>query len=128
MFNFRLYRSSTNLEYALIAGFDQSMPNQGYYAHEGLSKFESLVFDNTGIIENTIRASVYPNPADELIHVFIPEGYNAQLEIFNMNGQLLLQMPIKGNTAIQTGQLPKGIFTFRIKGEAFTEAHKVIIR
>lgn len=128
MFSFKMYRSSTNLDYALISGFDQSMPNQGSYASEGLSKFESLVFDNTGISENAVQASIYPNPTDEQVYVSIPEGNNAQLEIFNMSGQLLLQMPVKGNVAIQTGELPKGIYTFRITGESFSETHKVIFR
>jgi hypothetical protein len=128
MFNFKLYRSSTNLEYALISGFDQSMPNQDSYTNEGLSKFESLVFDNTGISENAIRASIYPNPTDQQVYVSIPEGNNAQLEIFNMSGQLVLQMAVTGNTAIQTGEMPKGIYTFRITGESFSKTHKVIFR
>jgi len=128
MFSFKMYRSSTNLEYALISGFDQSMPNQGFYTHEGLSKFESLVFDNTGIIENDIQASIYPNPTDEQVYVSIPEGNKAQLEIFNMSGQVVLQMTVKGNTAIQTVELPKGIYTFRITGESFSQTHKVIFR
>jgi len=128
IFNFKMYRSSTNLDYSLIAGFDAAMPNLGFYTNEGLSKLETLVFDNTGIAENALRASVYPNPADEKVYVSVPEMHGAQIEVYNMNGQLVIQTAVEGNTAIQTGELPKGIYTFRVTGNSFTETHKVIIR
>ncbi|MCF8366563.1 MAG: M28 family peptidase [Bacteroidales bacterium] len=128
VFNFRMYRSSTNLDYSLIAGFDATMPNQGNYADEGLSKLETLVFDNTGISEISNRASVYPNPVSDLVHVNITKGLKAQLEILNLNGRKVMEVSIDGNKAINTGDFPKGIYTFRIAGDSFTETHKVILQ
>lgn len=128
VFNFRMYRSSTNLDYSLIAGFDASMPNQGFYANEGLSKLETLVFDNTGISEISNRVLVYPNPASKVVYVSVANHLNTQLEIFNMNGQVVQQVMVEDKTAIQTNEMPGGIYTFRITGESFTETHKVIVR
>lgn len=128
IFNFRMYRSSTNLEYTLIAGFDASMPNQQYYSNEGLSRLETLVFDNTGIVEQSSKISIYPNPASGQIHVKLENDSPAILRVFNINGQKVIETPVYKSTTINTGDLPKGVYTFRVTGTSFTEVEKVILK
>lgn len=128
VFNFLLYRSSTNLEYSLIPGFDAGMPNQGNYAHEGLSKLESLEFDDTGIPEQETTASIFPNPAQNQVHVELANNVVANLRVMNMNGQVIVDREINGSAVLNTSGLSNGIYTFRITGESFTDTQKVIVK
>ncbi len=124
---FRLFRASTNEDFNLIAGFDASMPQQGTYAAEGLSKLEALEIDDTGINEMNRLASIWPNPANDRVSVNF-EGRPASLEVLNLSGQQVLQTRIDGQTSISTANLPEGVYTFRIISGQHTETHKVVIR
>ncbi len=127
VFNFRLYRSSTNLEYGLIASFDASMPNQQLFAIEGISKLETLVYDNTVIVENLTRTAIYPNPATNQIHVAVEGLEKARLEIINIQGQLIMDKTIADDELINTADFAKGIYTFRISSKDYIETQKVIV-
>ncbi len=73
----------------------------------------------SGNIENTITdssqfpLSVYPNPATDYIR--IGKTGKFQIEIFHINGHLILSKTVDGNEPVSIKSLPDGIYTIRIK-------------
>lgn len=128
VFNFKMYRSSTNLEYTLIAGFDASMPDQGNYAHEGLSKLELLQFDNTGITEFGQNIMVYPNPASEELHISGLNGKTVQLTICDINGQEVRTFDRFSGNYISLADLPGGVYFVRIQSDEINITRKLLIK
>ena len=49
-------------------------------------------------INNKVEASVFPNPASEYITFSLEENVNAELSVFNNEGQLIYSNSINGNT------------------------------
>jgi hypothetical protein len=128
VFNFRMYRSSTNLEYALITGFDASMPNLGNYANEGLSKLESLEFDNTGIESLTREISIYPNPATDMISISGIESANTIIEIFDIKGQSVRHIENYNSNVIGLKGLVGGVYFIQIQSKDFNVTRKLVIK
>lgn len=70
---------------------------------------------NTGIheIENSIEMSLFPNPTRDyvmiLLHGKIQEKQHIQL--FNMQGQKVLELPFSERTRIDLNNLPNGVYT-----------------
>jgi hypothetical protein len=59
----------------------------------------------------TPEVIVYPNPAKDYVTV---KGINGEAKIVNLNGQLIMTYPIKGETTIPINKLQKGIYFISI--------------
>jgi hypothetical protein len=127
-FIFKLYEAATGIEYYLIPGYDMSMPHAGSFEHEGLSALTDLVIDNTGIMAPAQMVSIFPNPATGHVVINLINAENARVDVTNLAGQLVLSNRIVNNATLNTSSLSKGVYTFRIKTDEFTEVHKVVIR
>ncbi|MBE0637489.1 MAG: M28 family peptidase [Bacteroidales bacterium] len=126
-FHFKLYETVSGEEYNLLASYDNSLPNTSYFSNEGASGLTELVIDNTGITEQQGAMGIFPNPSKGHVMIRLMEGSNAILEVMSLTGQLILIEPLEGEAFINTASLPKGVYTFHIHGEGFSEIHKVII-
>lgn len=127
-FSFKLYEASSGEEYNLIASFSDDFPDAGTFVSEGLSGLTSLVIDNTGINDHAQVTAIFPNPAKGNVMISLTDGLAAGLDVMNLSGQLILNAQLKGQTMINTSSLPKGVYTFHIRGLDFTETYKVVIQ
>ena len=71
---------------------------------------------------NTLNTSaaqeltVYPNPASDVINVVLPEGGAESIEVVDMAGKVVKAVStagVKGNVAVQAGDLAKGSYIVR---------------
>jgi PKD repeat protein len=68
--------------------------------------------------------NVYPNPANDVLHVVLEEDESVELQLINTSGQLLLQHELtNGRESIDISQLDPGIYIIRINtdDEVFTQ-------
>ena len=91
MFRFRLYRTATGEEYELIPAWDLSQSGTaGMFSENGISIITGFKISNTGVNSGEMESHIYifPNPTKGK---FIIRGlkYNAQIEIFDMHGQVI---------------------------------------
>ena len=78
----------------------------------------------TGIVENNIAFSIYPNPATTVLNVNA-EGYNT-LEIVNLLGQTVYTANATSNMQINVSNLNNGVYFVRMNGENGTATQKFI--
>lgn len=77
--------------------------------------------------ENTF--SIYPNPADDVIHVRMAASHSAgNIEIYNSMGRMLKSQAIRGKQSItlRTEDLPRGFYIIRCSANQSTR--KLIVR
>jgi hypothetical protein len=68
------------------------------------------------LIDNSSKAIIYPNPARGFIDVKLSNYQNAQVEIYNLNGEIIAVHPLLTNiTEINTGGLRTGYYLMKIK-------------
>ncbi len=76
--------------------------------------------DDVGIEEKPIdNIDIYPNPAQDFVSVELPKNISkAQLAIYNLTGQLVLQKQImQPNQQIPITELGNGVYIFVIQNE-----------
>ena len=56
---------------------------------------------------------IYPNPAQDLIHIKVPSSLNYEVNLFNAAGELLLQT--SNQPTIQVSTLVEGLYMLQIK-------------
>ncbi len=94
--------------------------NLTYFFIDDVSLYEIEEPCGVGINENaTGKINVYPNPAKDLVSIDIPENINqAQLSIYNLTGQLVLQKQItQANQTIAIPELSNGMYIFVVQIE-----------
>ena len=80
--------------------------------------------DPTSIQENAKETKVYPNPAQDMLHV---EGAGVtQVEVFNILGQSVLNVHENLN-AIPLDQLPNGLYLIRLQTQQGEKTYKLVI-
>lgn len=74
-------------------------------------------------------ARIFPNPAVELLNVYLPVvKNNATIELFNATGQLILAANLKsGYNQVITDRLPQGVYQFRLSVDKKETSGSVII-
>lgn len=81
-------------------------PTDFYIAQTGTSVLNTQQFQEKSI-------SVYPNPASELLNIELSE--NADVKIYNISGQLMLQRNIESNrNSLDISQLTRGFYIAEI--------------
>jgi uncharacterized repeat protein (TIGR01451 family) len=77
-----------------------------------------------------IDFKIFPNPNDGKFNVELqPVPLNAELEIFDLSGKIVVQKSVPGAQKIawELG-IPKGLYFLRVRSEQGASTHKVIIR
>jgi len=72
---------------------------------------------------------IYPNPANDLIQILIPENYsNAYLSIKDLRGQVIQNMALKtNNNKLQLGNIPSGLYVFELQVDQKVGIYKMEI-
>ncbi len=83
-------------------------------------------------LPDTDRITIYPNPANEGVNIFIPDCQHSSLKIYNISGVLVKEMPhLEGNTLIEipTGDWVAGLYFFKLRTsmDGKTTLHKVVV-
>lgn len=95
---------------------------------------QNLFVGQSEFSEFSLRARVYPNPANDVINIMMNSESNAeiQIELLTLNGQKLLENTyrLSGDDqviSLQTNQLPAGLYILQIRNNEHAEAHKLQI-
>jgi hypothetical protein len=65
------------------------------------------------------RLIVYPNPAQSIVTIIVPNGEFSALALFDASGKQVMETPIADNTLryqLDISSLPKGIYLVRLNG------------
>lgn len=90
----------------------------------------SKVDFSVGIPElmNTIRPKVYPNPANNMLYVELPEAKLISIDIVDLSGKLVLQANANGGElATDVSALQTGIYIVRITDQAGNLANRKLL-
>jgi PKD repeat protein len=131
---FRLFRPASGEEYLLNVQFDASLPDQGTFATNGLSKINSFAMLATGIENHPDGGNIhiYPNPSAGQFHLLLNGmGGTVDISIWDMKGQLIKQEKIAVNSDKQhiimdLSFYPRGIYTMKIMGADFVDYSRII--
>lgn len=123
----------------IVSVYDMS-PNGRYICGYGMQggRPAAYVFDlmhNAGIEEMEaaqIKASIYPNPASEEIHVDLPfdsTELNTTLTLVSMNGQTVRQLNTpNASNVIDIRDLSRGIYVLDVNANGKHKSFKVIVK
>jgi hypothetical protein len=77
---------------------------------------------------NSLTLNIYPNPASDMLTISLPKlSSNAQLTLFNITGEKLLEKQItQAETQLDISMLPKGMYFLRLQSENNGKAAKII--
>jgi hypothetical protein len=71
---------------------------------------------------------IFPNPANNMVYIDIPNLKVTEVCLFNQQGNLVLKNPVfSNNFELNTSQIPTGLYFVRLIGPQFTETKKIII-
>jgi len=78
----------------------------------------------------TIQAGVFPNPVDDILMIDLQNITNAQIELFSIEGTMVLCKPIQQNgeslMQIQMNELPVGVYILKIQTKGSQSVNKII--
>lgn len=125
---FRLWRSSTNETNALEVTFDKLLPDQEYFALDGLSAISEL--KSGEILPGNLSSgeiSVYPNPAGDFIKISSDRPISL-IEISDAKGLVFLTEHPNHPTApeVDLSKLQTGMYFVKIITTGNTTIRKVI--
>ncbi len=124
---------STNLPNVIINEFDiNNATNTLYAGTYGRGLWASpLVEDNLGttdfISENQVV--LYPNPATNTVLLRVPFETEADIEIYDVNGKLMINLKnlfLSSETELNINRLPQGVYFVRIETSKGTVTKKLI--
>jgi hypothetical protein len=114
----------------LYIGNFKDNQNTTYLYSPGLLEYKSYIYlDNVQLYEcdslvgideiKIYNIKFYPNPAQDFVSIDLPKNINqAQLSIYNLTGQLVLQKQITlANQTIAIPELSNGMYIFVIQNE-----------
>lgn len=89
-----------------------------YQAADVWKNFTNIIAESTlSITERGIKNNIilYPNPVHNEAILEIKNSENANLEVYDMNGKLVLRKSLNNNykNTINTSNLPKGVYLFK---------------
>ena len=95
----------------------------------GIPDFElALNMALLSVNDNVVgRFLVYPNPANTIISVSFPNGFEvAKMSLYNNLGQMVLEKEISANQQLYLEHLTSGMYYYKIKSNALEQSGKII--
>lgn len=98
-----------------------------YYTDAQIRAVSSQYTSNVTALLNDNYIDVYPNPVNDWVNVYIENFKNSYVEIYSMQGQLILQLPVNNyNTLINLNQLNKGVYLLKVNNLEQSRTFKLI--
>ena len=77
--------------------------------------------------QNTLNCTVYPNPASDILNIDLPNVPNADVQIFNTTGQLMIAQKATATTSINVSDFAKGLYYVSITADEKSYLQKIIV-
>lgn len=101
--------------------FDQNPVIMTNTVTNTLVKKEDIISDTTSVQDVTYfgkQVKVYPNPANDVVHVSVPATIACNVVLMNNTGQVVSHAQTEnGTTTLQTGSLPAGVYFLKVMDE-----------
>ncbi len=100
--------------------------NWEYYAIKTF--IQSSILSSTGTVLKTDQnISVFPNPAQEMLHISIPKQSTYNVRLLSIKGQLLFRETIHiSDYTINLSDFPKGTYILQIENESSRTIKKIV--
>jgi hypothetical protein len=122
---------NTDVDNKLIRGSYKGLYN-GELTEWGEWQFHYSPFNTTDIDNfKKLSASIFPNPASDVINIFFPSNYQyLNLEIFDNDGRKLFEKIVFNNNPISIEKFNEGIYLYRLsdKESNSVQSGKLIIK
>jgi len=118
----------TNAVYNKTVAFDGTSWGL-YYADAQIRAVTSTFTSNLTNLDNSENyINVYPNPANNVVNVFINNYENSVIELYSIQGQLIRKyLADKQLTQINVDNLAKGVYFISIRNSNYNKVEKLII-
>jgi len=99
----------------------------------GLEYFNGSAEVLPGIIQHTLNTGqikLYPNPADNVIHISVNTGQIQKVTIYSLTGQLVLQQTINSlkETSLNISHILPGMYLIEVYTDTGTYHKKIVVR
>lgn len=115
-----------NIWHLIMTGFGGSTTGWSYFSKE---KIETASISKN---ENATQFAIYPNPANEVVHVLFQSQNNIQVQIVSLDGKMVYQQVItqKGmiNHEINVNDFPSGIYSIVVSDGTAYKTEKLIVQ
>jgi len=126
---FKIYRPNSNEETNILAEFDGGYAaSDGNFYDNGLSVVNNLKLSSTGLSEINKDVNFYPNPSNGIVEVRVENEGNYYISIQTLNGQIIAQQHISGNTQLNLSACSKGVYMIIIENDSSRRVEKLIIK
>ncbi len=113
-FSYKVYRPSTAEVFDVTAIYDNSAPNTGSFATNGISLVKELKIGATGIGTQNTRVRIYPNPANSVVNIDLMQQYT-NVEVYSMVGSLLYSANVSGNfIKLDVSNFEQGVYFLKL--------------
>ena len=114
-FTYKVYRPSTSEVFDVTAVYDNSAPDAGNFATNGISLVQELKMGATGIgTQTTGNIRIYPNPANSVVNVDLLQQFT-NVEVYSMVGSLLYSGSVSGNLLkLDISKFDRGVYFLKL--------------
>ncbi len=128
--NFRISRSQSGIVEELTPQFDPEFDASGNFEASGVSVVTGLQLSGASAVsaENSNSVVIYPNPAQDFVHVGGAEKFG-ELTIFDMQGHVVKEMPLTQSKLLRIDcrTIRPGVYSLRLKSKSQTIVKRLII-
>lgn len=129
----KLYRPLTGEIFDLEPTYSDLLPERDFFKPSGASMITNLKIEVGNVPSTNLRSVLefYPNPANDFLHIKYTGQKPANIQIYNLVGQIMTDIPLGGDSGINTISIaldsyPSGMFMVKISTEDETETMKLI--
>lgn len=135
LFQYKVFRPGTGEEFDLLVEYDQSLPNLGMFAEQGLSAVKSLKLTGASLSnQDEISIEIFPNPSHGIFNLSLnywPE--NMKIDLLDVTGQSISHFepgnkPDGTSMEINLSRLPEGVYFLKLVDQKFVKTKKIVIR
>ena len=110
------------ISYACKFAFAGGLAVTKYFSYE-VGDVCTLGIDDIDLLP---KVTVYPNPADKIIHISVAGSTPEKVELFSINGKMVKQVKSK-NTQIYVDDLTSGLYLLKVYHGKKHSFHRVIV-
>ncbi len=125
-------QDSVDLYRIVFTDFEGSATGKAHFVKE------KIVIDTANAInemENMVTYAVYPNPAQDMVSVFVnmEKAENYTISLYNISGQVVVQKQVEKTNSlsynnIDISSLEDGMYFIRIEAESFHAVKRLLVK
>ncbi|MEZ5046706.1 MAG: M1 family aminopeptidase [Chitinophagaceae bacterium] len=87
----------------------------------------NLVFSGTQEVMDESSVTIFPNPTQDVIEIYTPFADGAKLSLHDLQGRILIDMPIKQQERISLATIPNGMYHIVIQRGTLRIKRKLVV-